>query len=96
MYEIIIRKKAYAEAQQAFDYYEEKQAGLGKKFLDVLAEQLILLSKRPELYSYIFGDKQQNFRDVKLKGFPYVVIFSIHGSKVVVYKVHNTYSKPSL
>ncbi len=35
-----------------------------------------------------------NFRQVKLKNFPYLVIYSIEGEEIIVAKVFNTYQNP--
>jgi len=90
-YKLIIKEEAAADALTAFLYYEGKSSGLGEKFIIALQERFRQLSVNPQHYSFI--DKRKKLRDVKLNGFPYVVIYDIDEENVVVYLVHNSYKK---
>lgn len=91
---IIIKEEAHEEAVEAFNYYEEKQPGLGDRFLRSLESVYKNLYENPQHYGYINEDTNKIFRDVKLKKFPYVVVFEIMGSNVIVYAVHCCYKNP--
>lgn len=90
-YVVEIKDEARLDALEAFLYYEEKKDGLGEEFLEVLTKQYEDLSRNPQYYSFVYSDREKTLRDVKPDRFPYVVMFDIDGSKVIVYSVHNTY-----
>jgi plasmid stabilization system protein ParE len=94
-FRVIVTKEAHHDALEAFRYYEEKQSGLGERFLKLLESCYLSLSQHPEHYSFIDEDPLKVLRDVKLDKFPYVVVFEILEAKVVVYAVHNTYKHPA-
>lgn len=91
---VIVTKEAHNDTLEAYLYYEEKQNGLGERFLDVLQFCYQSLSMQPENYGYINEDPLKILRDVKLEKFPYVVVFEITEAGVIVYAVHNTYKHP--
>lgn len=95
-YSITIKKEAYLDALDAYLYYEEQQSGLGERFLNELASRYKQLERHPQHYSIVASDKEGTFRSVRLKSFPYLIIFSISEDLVTVYAVHNTYKKPKL
>lgn len=91
-FELIILKAAAQDAAEAFDYYETAQTGLGDRFLAELLERFNEISKHPKYYGFI--DKQKLIRDVKLKNFPYLVVYEIEGESVIIYSVHSGYRNP--
>ena len=96
-YKLILKQQAVADTTAGYLYYEGQQNGLGDRFLKVLRQQYSELVQNPQLYSYISADKEKTFRDVKLRHFPYIVMFDIVGADVIIYAVHNTYKKrPSI
>ncbi len=74
-YQLKISATAYQETDDAYAYYEEQSTGLGEKFLKSLEDAYYKLSKTPQYYSYIQNDK--NIRDLKIKTFPFVIVFQI-------------------
>jgi hypothetical protein len=50
-YSLVIDPKAIQDIQQAIDYYDEQQTGLGKRFESALNKRLITLEKNPSLPS---------------------------------------------
>lgn len=92
-YNLVIVEEAYLETLEAYNYYEEKQQGLGETFLLSLQKRYIDLSRNPQYYSFISNDSAQIFRDVKVDKFPYVVIFEISETDVIIYSVHLTHKR---
>src|SRR5258706_2423484 len=91
---VVVKEEAHQDTIDAYNYYEEKQLGLKERFLESLLERYTDLSEHPTHYSPIEEDTLKVLRDVRLKKFPYVVVFEIAGTKVIVYAVHNTYLHP--
>ena len=86
-YNLIVKEEALADTLEAYLYYEDKLEGLGAKFLKSLQNSYDHISLHPQFYS--FTDNRNQLRDIKLKGFPYVVIFDFTETDVTVYVVHN-------
>jgi hypothetical protein len=74
-YNLSVKEEALAHTLEAYLYYEDKSAGLGEKFLNLLQDVYNHICKNPEYYS--FTDKRKVLRDVKIIGFPYVVIYDV-------------------
>ncbi|NCU06272.1 MAG: type II toxin-antitoxin system RelE/ParE family toxin, partial [Chitinophagaceae bacterium] len=91
LFHVIVTRHAHHDALEAYRYYEEKQQGLGERFLNNLEDCFSALSTHPEHYGYIAEDPLKVLRDVKIEKFPFVVVFEIRDTEVVVYAIHNTY-----
>jgi hypothetical protein len=72
-YQLSVSSTAYKETTDAFLYYEQQSPGLGEKFLKSVEDAYSKLSQAPQFYSYI--DSNKNIRDLKIKTFPFVIIF---------------------
>jgi hypothetical protein len=94
-YNLIIKSGAQADAVTAYLYYEDKQNGLGSRFLDALSDQYRKLEKDPQLYSFVHADKENTLRDIKVGKFPYLIVFEISGNMVTIYAILNTYQERS-
>ena len=91
---VIVKQEAHQDTVDAYNYYEEKLAGLGERFLEALQQRYEELSANPAFYSFIDEDPMKILRDVKLEKFPFVVVYEIIETQVLVYAVHNTYKHP--
>ena len=92
IYNIILSEEARHDEIESYQYYETQRPGLGEEFLLILEDCYAALRKHPHLFSFI--DAHQELRDVKLKRFPFVVIYEISGADVYVYSVHHTSRLP--
>ena len=91
-YQLIILKAAADDTTEAYNYYENIQPGLGDRFLAELLVRFNEISRHPQYYGFI--DEQKIIRDVKLKSFPYLVVYEIESEAVVIYSVHCAYRNP--
>ena len=91
-YQLKISLTAYQEIDDAYAYYEEQSIGLGERFLESLGDAYVKLSQTPQFYGFIQYDK--NIRDIKIKTFPFVIIFQIVGNTVLVLRVFNSNRNP--
>lgn len=66
LFEIIIDPRAIQDIQDAINYYDEKQIGLGEKFLNALDKHLHTLEKNP-----FFNIRYDEVRCLPFKKFPY-------------------------
>lgn len=82
-YSIEIKESAKKGAVEAFLYYEDQQVDLGNRFLDKMELLLNDISKHPKLYP----EKYKQFRQALIKPFPYLIVFEIIQTQIIVYKV---------
>jgi hypothetical protein len=91
-YKLLVSIQAHADTINAIDYYDSINPNLGDRFLIELMEVYKKITYNPTNYSFIAT--QRKFRDVKLKIFPYVVIFEINGTDIIISAVLNTHKLP--
>ncbi len=92
-YLLIIREEAHIDTTEAYIYYEERSPGLGERFLQELIKRYEDISNHPEHYGFI--DDRKIIRDIKLRHFPYLVVYEFNDNKVIVYSIFNGYKNPA-
>lgn len=92
MHTLIIKSRATGMMQEAYQWYEQQKQGLGEEFLTELDSYYTKLQSHPEY----FGKIKKNFRQAVLKRFPYVIVYEIIKTEVVVFAVFHTKSNPKL
>ena len=90
MHPLIIKPRAITMAKEAYEWYEQQSKGLGEIFLSELNNCYKKIEAQPALYS----KTKKNFRQLRLKRFPFVVIYEILRSEVVVFAVFHTSRDP--
>ena len=91
-FSIVFSPFSLEDAEQAVAYYEEQQAGLGKKF--ALNLQLILNAiKRNPYYTSI---RYEDIRCAGIKRFPFLVHYHINEEsfQVTIIAVYSTHQEP--
>lgn len=91
IYKIQILLKAENDIKKAFVWYEDKQVGLGGRFLDEIGEIFNYIEDNPKLFQIRRSSK---FREAVLVKFPFAVIYEIIEYRVVVYAVFATKQNP--
>ena len=89
-YALEIHPKAENETVDAYNWYEDQYNGLGEMFLSDLES----VYKKIELNPDFFSKAGKGFRQAVLKKFPYVVVYEIKRTRVVVYAVFHTSRNP--
>ena len=89
-YEITIKEEAYYDLQRAYDYYEEQSKGLGEKFLESVKERLDYLRRYPLHFTKV----EKDFRQTLIDTFPYLIIYEISGTEIIVYAVFHGSQSP--
>ncbi|TRX61419.1 type II toxin-antitoxin system RelE/ParE family toxin [Fulvivirga sp. M361] len=72
-YSIIIEPAALQDIQQAIDYYDEQQVGLGERFEAALNKHLVSLEENP-----FFQIRYDDVHCQPLKKYPYMIHFTIN------------------
>jgi mRNA-degrading endonuclease RelE of RelBE toxin-antitoxin system len=93
-YNLVITPAASLDVLDACIYYERVETGLSERFMSEVLATYNKLAEHPQYYSYLSPKRKNELRDVKLKHFPYLVIFDIAEDTVTIYAVFNTHRKP--
>jgi plasmid stabilization system protein ParE len=83
VYELEITAFAYNDIIEAFSYYQKISPDLGTKFYEDIIARLQCLETIPTSFRFY----KESFRRIILKKFPYLVIYKIAESKVIIYAV---------
>ena len=88
---LIIKEEAANDIKEAYLYYEEQKAGLGVRFLNTLEIHLERVKQYPEHYQI----KRPPYREAFVKDFPYLIVYELEATTVIVYAVFNTWKNPA-
>jgi len=93
-YKLKIEPEAFTDIQEISDWYNEKQAGLGKKFQKTTIRQINSLNNNPQIYAI----RYREIRCVMIKKFPYMAHFYINtkDNTVEVLAVYSTDRNPKI
>ena len=91
VFKIKILPFAEKEIDESIEFYESRSKGLGKQFLIYLKSYLKVLKTNPELYAI---KKEPSYREVTLVKFPFVIIYEIIGTEIIIYSVFHTSRNP--
>lgn len=80
---IIVRPRAEADLQRAWQHYEREQTGLGDEFLRELRPLVQSLERHPERAPYYY----RGFRRLLAARFPYKIFYRIVADRVIVFRV---------
>jgi plasmid stabilization system protein ParE len=93
-YKVKIEPEALADIQEVTDWYNEAQAGLGKRFQETAIKHINSLKKDPQLFAIRYNE----IRCIVIKKFPYMAHFYINdeNNTVEVLAVISTDRSPKL
>ena len=78
-FKIIIGPEARLDIQEAIDWYNKQQKGLGKKFHSTVLKHINSLIKNPN-----FEIRYDSVHCLPLKNFPFMIHFTIDNAKKLV------------
>ncbi len=81
MIRIVLSSTAKNELEASYLCYEERSAGLGKRFLDVIDQSFQMIKLNPDG----FPKKNQEYREFVLKRFPFVIIYQFDKINKMIY-----------
>lgn len=90
-YQFEIKEEANFEIIEAYRYYEAKQIGLGEQFLSHLDIYFERIKDNPQH----FPQKRKPYREAFIKRFPFLVVYEITKTTIIVYSVFNTWQNPT-
>jgi plasmid stabilization system protein ParE len=90
MYQLKLKPQAIAMAKDAYKWYEDKQEGMGDLFLVALDNGLKNIQSTPAAYAKV----KKNYRQRRLHKFPYIIIYEIIRSEIIVLSIFHTRRNP--
>lgn len=84
--------EARAEFDEATDWYERQQAGLGTTFVVRIRETLNRIAANPQLHAPVY----QDIRRAVVPKFPYVILYREEQGEIIVISVFHTSRDPSI
>lgn len=88
---VVLQSAARDDLAEAYAWYEEKQVGLGNRFVDEVDRVLERIAESPNLYALVRG----NVRRATVRTFPYVIYYSATADTVEVIAVLHGSRKPA-
>lgn len=82
-YKLVFRPLATIEILEAYDWYELQKEGLGSDFLEELDRFIQQLLINPHTHSFY----EATIRQGKINRFPYVVVYEVFETDIIVYSV---------
>ncbi|MEN8447100.1 MAG: type II toxin-antitoxin system RelE/ParE family toxin [Cyanobacteria bacterium J06555_13] len=79
-YSLIIQAKAELDIQDAYQYYEQRDPGLGSEFVRAIDACFSKIGRNPMAYPMV----HKQIRRALIRRFPYGVFYIIEGSNIVV------------
>ncbi len=89
-YNVLLENGVEDDANDAYNWYEDQQTGVGERFLSELVDCYKQLEEHPEFYSKL----STTIRQAPLKNFPFIVVYEIRKMEVIVYAVFHTSRNP--
>ena len=91
MRSVVVQPEATQETDDAFVWYEDKEPGLGFRFLHDLDVLYAAIARRPE----IFQPVRSGFRRALLRTFPYAIFFESDDGLAVIHSVFHCARNPA-
>lgn len=90
IYNLVIEDLAVIELQEAFEWYESQELGLGYDVIEKVETCLASITTNPQYY-YNISDKE---RRIHLEKYPYKIIYFIKENTIVVTSFFHAARKP--
>ncbi len=88
----MIRAEAEADLADARSWYEQRENGLGDKFLERVEESLEQIDRLPESHRIVY----RSIRRAQVRRFPFLVYYSIVAGGVVVLGIVHSHRDPKV
>ena len=80
IYRTIFSSKAQREIAESWNWYEDRQLGLGDRFLNEIAEHIRKIEQTPIRFPIRF----KSYREESVPVFPFLIIYRINEKKKII------------
>jgi plasmid stabilization system protein ParE len=77
---VILSIRAQKKIIQAWEWYEERQQGLGDRFLKELTRSIRLIEQNPDRYP----NRYKSYKETPVPVFPFLIIYRLNRKKKLV------------
>ncbi len=88
---IILLPPADKELDEAIEYYNDQQAGLGDRFFSEFIKSAELIGRFPETWK----KAGRNTHKINIKRFPYLILYIIDGKDIIITCIAHQHRNPS-
>ena len=89
---IIFRRLARYEFDNASDWYEQRQSGLGEALTAAIQQVLDQITSQPDFYPTVL----QDIREALVSGYPFCIYYRVEPGQIVILSVFHTARDPSI
>lgn len=92
-YSYKLHPKVQEDYDEAFEWYEDQQKGLGERFIKAVRSKITEIAANPEN----FGSRgTKKFREAAVEFFPYLIVFKLSKKNKLVYitSIHHMKKHP--
>ncbi|MBP0017073.1 MAG: type II toxin-antitoxin system RelE/ParE family toxin [Cyanobacteria bacterium SBLK] len=82
-YQVLLSPEAEIDLEDAYNWYEEQNAGLGSEFIRVIDASLSAIQRNPFAYALVFQQERQVRRKL-IRKFPYSVFYCVEDAIIVI------------
>ena len=77
---------AEADIDEAFKWYEQRQAGLGSEFMRAVDARIRAIQRNPDMSGFV----ERHYRRALVRRFPFAILYAYVNDIVTVYAVFHT------
>ena len=92
IYRLIIKPSAEKDMEEAYVWYNQKQDGLGNRFLDQVERSLQYVVNNPHQYQF----RYKEVRMIKVNRFPFCLHYTVEVDAIFVHAVLSTSRNPEI
>jgi plasmid stabilization system protein ParE len=89
-FQLLVTDEAEKELTTEYNWYEDKQEGLGLKFISAVEETFKLI----EAFPFAFPFRRKDYRECFIGAFPYVIIYRVVREKIFIHRVFEVHQHP--
>jgi toxin ParE1/3/4 len=89
---VVLRQKAKAEFDNAIDWYERQQLGLGPEFAERVEAVFDRISATPDMHAMVYRDVRKGL----VRRFRYSIYYRVRTDRVVVLAVFHNKRNPNI
>jgi plasmid stabilization system protein ParE len=79
-YVTIFSSRVQKEIAKSWEWYEERQVGLGDRFIKEVLSKITLIEQNPERYP----TRQKSYKETPIAVFPFLIIYRLNARKKTI------------
>jgi plasmid stabilization system protein ParE len=80
VYSSTISSRAQKEISESWNWYEERQQGLGDRFVRAVISRISEIEQHPERYP----SRYKTYKETLIESFPYLIIYKVNKRKKII------------